>query len=132
MEAAYQQGMQIDEAMAIVEQDGWRYDFDGQTDVLSYVCSAYVAAIYKAAGVFGDMDINAVEFGTRDVYTMDLWDTTTPLPEACTAADPDLPYCQILGKYRVHLPDYNTITPYEHMFETCPINFPTYARPEGC
>jgi hypothetical protein len=96
------------------------------------VCSAYVTAIFKAAGVFGDKDINATEFATRDVYTMNLFDTTTPLPEACVAADPELPYCQLRGTYRIHMPDYNTITPYEHMFEKCEINFPTYTRSAGC
>lgn len=132
VDAAYQQNMKLDEVMAMTEKDGWRYDGDGYDNSLSYVCSAYVTAIFKAGGLFGDMDINATEFATRDVYILNFWDTTTPLPEECTAADPTLPYCQILGKYRVNLPDYNSIDPYENMFETCKINYPTYKRDEKC
>ena len=67
-----------------------------------------------------------------DVYIMKLFDETTPLPDACVAADPDLPYCQILGKYRIKLDQYNTIVPYDHMFENCAINFPHYQRDAGC
>jgi hypothetical protein len=132
IEAAYQQGLGIDDVMAITEVDFTKYDFSGQTQVYSWVCSAFVTAMFKAGGLFGDLNINATEFATRDVYVMDLWDTTTPLPEACTAADPGLPYCQLRGNYRVQMPDYNTITPYDHMFEKCEINFPTYHRSTQC
>lgn len=97
----------------------------------SYVCSAYVAAMYKAGGLL-DESVNATEFATRDIYTLNFFDETTPLPDACVAADPELPYCQLNGNYRVHLPDYNTIDPYPSMFEKCEINFPTYARTPGC
>ena len=117
--------------MAVVEEDGWRYDSTQMAGGYSYVCSAYVAAMYKAGGLL-DETVQATEFATMDIYIMDLFDTTTPLPDACVAADPDLPYCQLRGNYRVEMPYYNTITPYEHMFETCEINFPTYARTPGC
>ena len=88
--------------------------------------------MYKAAGVFGDLTINSTEFATMDVYIMNLFDETTPLPSQCKTVDPDLPYCQLLGKYRIELPYYNTITPYNRMFESCPINYPTYHREPGC
>jgi len=42
----------MDDVGAIVEQDEWVY-----SDGVSMVCSAYVAAMYKAAGLFGDMEI---------------------------------------------------------------------------
>jgi hypothetical protein len=48
--------------MAITEEDGWEYTgqyHDGE----SMVCSAFVAAMWKAAGIFGDNYINAVEWG---------------------------------------------------------------------
>lgn len=44
--------MTMDEVVAIPEIDGWQYN-----DGVSYVCSAYVAALYKAAGLFDDMEI---------------------------------------------------------------------------
>ena len=132
VEEAYNQDMKLDDVMAMVEQDGWRYSGIGKDNSFSYVCSAYVAAMYKAGGLFGDLDVNATEFATRDIYILDFFDTTTPLPEQCVAADPTLPYCQLLGNYRVYMPDYSTVTPYEHMFETCEINFPTYERSASC
>lgn len=53
----------------MVEIDGWEYN-----DGVSYVCSAYVAAMYKAAGLFGDLEINAVEFTPKDVYILNFFD----------------------------------------------------------
>jgi hypothetical protein len=96
----------------------------------SYVCSAFVAALYKAAGLLGD--VHGTEFTPRDVYTLNVFDTTSPLPQACQVADPTLPYCQILGKYRMLLPQYNSITPYDHMAENCPSIAPEYFRPDKC
>ena len=129
---AAEQKMGVDDVMAMVEQDGWEYTGLKPKDGRNWVCSAYVTAFYKAAGVFGDMEINATEFATMDVYIMKLFDQTTPLPEQCVAADPDLPYCQLRGKYRIELPYYNSIAPYDHMFENCAINYPTYERDAGC
>jgi len=131
-EAAAKKNMGVDDVMAMPEIDGWEYTGEKPRDGRSWVCSAYVTAVFKAAGIFGDMDINSTEFATQDVYEMNLWDVTTPLPEACQQADPNLPYCQILGKYQVVLDYYNTVTPYEHMNETCNVNWPSYTRDEGC
>jgi hypothetical protein len=64
---AAQKGMNFSEAMAIVEEDGWKYDIfwhDGE----SYVCSSFVAAIWKAAGMFGDTPQNAAEWSPKDLY----------------------------------------------------------------
>lgn len=58
--------MSLEDAMAIVEEDGWKYTgqwHDGE----SMVCSAFVAAMWKAAGLFDD-PVNAVEWGPKDVY----------------------------------------------------------------
>lgn len=49
--------------MAVPEQDGWIYYGEEPRDGRSWVCSAYVTAMYKAAGLFGDMEINSTEFG---------------------------------------------------------------------
>ena len=124
--------MHFDEVVAMPELDGWLYSGQGATDVYSFVCSSYVTAVYKHAGVFGDLTINPSEFATKDVYILDFWDTTSPLPEACVAADPTLPYCQLLGQYRLEMPEYNTVTPYDNMFQTCEINFPEYTRSPTC
>jgi hypothetical protein len=64
---AGKRNMSVSDAMAIVEQDGWKYSgfvHDGE----AMVCSAFVAAAWKAAGLFGDDYVNAVEWGPKDVY----------------------------------------------------------------
>ena len=65
------------------EQDGWIYSGKEPRDGLSYVCSAYVTALYKAGGLFGDLEINATEFTPKDVYQMDIFDTEFTRPEIC-------------------------------------------------
>jgi len=127
MTKAAELGMNMDDVEAMVEVDGWQYN-----DGVSYVCSAYVAAMYKAAGLFDDMEINATEFTPRDVYTLDFFDVTYPRPEACVQADPEAPWCQILGKYRMTFPGYSSIKPYANMCERCPTIAPEYARPADC
>ena len=113
--------------MAEPELDGWYY-----SDGYSYVCSCFVIGVYKAAGLFGDMEINAVEFTPKDLYQINFFNTTAALPSQCTAADPELPYCQILGKYKFSLPGYSTVSPYSHMNEHCASLSPDYIRPDGC
>jgi hypothetical protein len=117
----------MNELMALPELDGWEY-----SDGLSYVCSCFVIGVYKAAGVFGDMELNAVEFTPKDIYQLNIFNDTAVLPEKCMKADPGLPYCQILGKYRMELNNYSTIEPYSHMNEHCASIGPDYIRPEGC
>jgi hypothetical protein len=116
---------------AIVEEEGWEYK-----DGVSYVCSAFVAAVYKRAGLFEGIDpntIHATEFTPRDVYSLKFFDSNYTKPAACQDADPDLPYCQIMGKHKMILPEYNTIDPYEHMNERCESFPPLYIRaPERC
>jgi len=92
------------------EIDGWEYS-DGR----SYVCSAYVAAVYKAAGLFYDFEINGTEFTPKDVYTLNFFNTTWARPDVCVAADPDSLFCQLNGVYRMTLPEYSTIEPYNLM-----------------
>mmetsp|Transcript_22331 Transcript_22331/g.27414 ORF Transcript_22331/g.27414 Transcript_22331/m.27414 type:complete len:137 (-) Transcript_22331:280-690(-) len=90
---AAERGMSVQDVMAMVELDGWEYTSEDPRDGLSYVCSAYVAAMYKAAGLFEAYDVQATEFTPRDVYSLNFFDVTYPRPEACVSADPELPYC---------------------------------------
>ena len=131
---ASERDMGIEDVMAMVEQDGWEYTGEEPRDGLSYVCSSYVISLYKAAGIFGDFadQINATEFGPRDVTALKIFDKDIVLPEQCVAADPTLPYCQLLGNYRMTIPDYSTVEPYPHMNEACKINWPEYSRDDGC
>ena len=44
--------MTIEDVMAMAEKDGWEYSGEQPRDGLSYVCSAFVAALWKAGGLF--------------------------------------------------------------------------------
>ncbi|CAK9317701.1 unnamed protein product [Citrullus colocynthis] len=125
------QGSSFGELLAIPEQDEWTYN-DGK----SATCVAFVVQIYKAAGLFGPLasSIQATEFTVKDAYTLKFYENNSSrLPKWCNAGDNvnKLPYCQILGKYRMELPGYNTIPPYQHMNERCP-SLPNYFHPKNC
>ena len=125
---AASKNMSIEDVMAMVEEDGWQYYGEEPRDGLSYVCSAYVAAVWKAAGLFDPYTINATEFSPKDVYVVDFFEKDpTKLPTACAEVNgADVPYCQIMGKYQMTLPYYSTIQPYSQMMQACTINWPTY------
>lgn len=114
------------------EIEGWMYEGIEPRDGRAYVCSAYVIALYKRAGLFDGSEINAPEFTPRDIYTLNFWDTTTPRPDACVKADPNAPFCQLLGKYRMTFNGLNTIEPYTDMAQSCPSIPPDYYRPPRC
>jgi hypothetical protein len=128
LEAA-RKGISINDLFAMVEKDGWEYS-DGQ----SMVCSSFVAATWKAGGLFGDMPINAVEFTPRDVYQLNFFDLNYTKPKKCQGVDDDLPYCQIMGKYKMDITKdgYSTVDPYPNMFEQCESMPPLYERTKGC
>ena len=117
------QGKSVQDLMAEVEKEGWEYS-DGR----SYVCSAFVAGVWQAAGLFGDAKVNATEFQPYDDYRLNFFDVNFDRPAACVAADPNLSYCQIMGKYRIQLqPEaYSTLAPYSNMYETCTSIWPDY------
>ncbi len=72
------------------------------------VCNVFVCAMWKASGMFDDQP--AFECGETtnwDIESLNIFDSKFERPAACVAADPDLPYCQIAGNYRVKLPSYN-------------------------
>ena len=70
----------------------------------------------------------------KDAYMLKFFeDDMSGLPKWCNDGDDvKLPYCQILGKYRMELPEYNTMVPYPHMNERCPSLPPKYTRTLRC
>lgn len=125
-----QQGLQIQDIMAIPEQDAWTY-YDGK----SFVCSSFVAGIWHAGGIYGDIELNGTEQTPPDVYRMNFFDKNFQRPQQCIDADPDLPYCQLNGKYRItiQLDQWSTIEPYNNMNEHCTSLNPLYLPlPAGC
>lgn len=69
----------------------------------------------------------------RDAYMLKIFENNmTRLPNWCNNRDEKVPFCQILGEYRMELPDYNTLEPYAKMNENCPSLPPNYERPVSC
>ncbi|GJN34086.1 hypothetical protein PR202_gb22724 [Eleusine coracana subsp. coracana] len=123
-------GMSFDQLLTIPEQDEWVYS-DGK----STTCVAFILAMYKEAGVFAPFSesIQVTEFTIRDAYMLKIFeDNQTRLPSWCNTESDKLPFCQILGEYRMELPEYNTIEPYAKMNENCPSLPPKYMRPQRC
>ena len=119
--------MTVEEMMAIPEEEGIVYH-----DGLSYTCSCFVIAFWKHGGMFGDMEILPNEFSPRDLYTLDVFDKNFQRPQECIDDNPDLPYCQVTGKFIVDLENYSTVKPYSHMNERCPSIGPDFIRVDGC
>lgn len=121
------QGKSFEQLLAEPELEGWEY-----SDGLSYVCSCFVVAFWEHGGLFGDLEIDPNEYADKDIYTMDIFDKNFERPKECVEDNPDLPYCQLMGKFVVDLDDYSTIKPYSHMNERCPSQGPDFIRDEGC
>ncbi|KAL6999315.1 hypothetical protein U1Q18_000475 [Sarracenia purpurea var. burkii] len=124
-------GSSFDELLTIPEQDNWIYS-DGK----STSCVALILEIYKEAGLFDPIasSIQVTEFTIKDAYILKFFeDNSSRLPKWCNDGDTvKLPFCQIKGKYRMELPEYNSVDPYPHMNERCPSLPPKYSRPKTC
>ena len=128
---ANKKNMTIPDLWSMVEQDGWKYSgfyHDGE----AMVCSSYVAALWKAGGIFGDLEINAVEFTPKDLYQMNIFNPAPERPDQCVKADPNSKWCQLLGEYRLTFPEFNTVDLYQHMNDHCPSIAPEFVRPANC
>jgi len=132
---SYKRNIQFAELVDIPELDTWVF-----TNTLpmrpgpSMVCDTFVTEMWKAGGIFGSLtdSIQGGEFTNWDCYSLNIFDAKYQRPSQCVAADPDSQFCQILGKYRLSLPDYNTKVPFAHMREHCPSLPPKYIKPDNC
>jgi hypothetical protein len=124
---AARQGKSVEELLAEPEPEGIEY-----VDGLNYVCSCFVIAFWKHGGLFGDLDFSPNEFGPKDIYNLDIFDKDFQRPQECIDDNPDLPYCQLMGKFIIDLDNYSTIQPYAHMNERCSSEGPDFYREEGC
>lgn len=126
-EELYKRDLTIGQVMAMVEKEKWDYPTGH-----NYVCSSFVVYLYKAAGLFGDLEIEATEFTPKDVYELDFWDLSgASVPPNCKDNAPR-GYCQIMGKVDFDIGKMNFVKPYAHMAERCPTVAPLYERREGC
>ena len=125
---AARQGKSLEQLIAEPEPEGVVYH-----DGLSYVCSCFVIAYWKHGGLFGDLEFSPNEFGPKDIYALDIFDKNFKKPQECIDDNPDLPYCQIMGKFVLEMDNtYSTIHPYAHMNERCSSQGPEFIREEGC
>jgi len=122
-----ERGLNFADLHAIVEQD---YTWYG--DHYAFTCSGFVTALYKKAGLFGNLTINGVEWTPRDIYQSVLIDPSPVVPEDCKALDPENPFCQIMGRFRMQFPGISSVPLYSHMNEHCPSEPPLYLRTPGC
>jgi len=128
-------GKLFKEIYIMPELDSYRYGSDGH---VSRVCSCLAMDILRASGAFEGtefaVDWNAAEQTPKDIFAFKLWDITTPVPAACAANDPDLPYCQLRGTSKIVFDErtLNAHSACKHMSETCPTKAPYYERPEVC
>lgn len=123
-------GITFDQLLTIPEQDEWVYS-DGK----STTCVAFILSMYKAAGVFGPISnsIQVTEFTIKDAYMLKIFENNvTRLPNWCNNDVDQLPFCQIMGEYKMELPEYNSLEAYANMNERCPSLPPTYDRPVNC
>ena len=125
---AARRGKSFEELIAEPELEEYTYS-DGK----NYVCGAFVAAFLEHGGMFDGITFSPNEFGPRDLYNLDIFDKNFTRPQACIDDNPDLPYCQVMGKFILELEkEYSTIKPYDHMFYYCPSVGPDFIRDDGC
>lgn len=124
---AAKKNLTFEDLITIPEQQGWKYS-DGE----NYVCSCFCAGFYKAGGLFDDLEIQPQEFTPKDIYQLNFFDTNYNKPEVCKEADPETPYCQIMGSNRVVFRGVGTINPYNKMNQRCESQAPDFIRNEGC
>jgi len=132
---SYKRNIPFAELVNIPEEDNWIFtNSAGMRAGPSMVCDTFVMEMWKAGGIFGSLtnSIQGSEFTNWDCYSLTIFDTKYQRPAQCVAADPDSQFCQLLGKYRMSLPDYNSKAPFAHMREKCPSLPPKYIKPDNC
>jgi len=134
MEAS-KRGWDFHHLITMTEEDEWIFEDNDGVKGPSMVCDVFVTRMWKAAGVIRPDLVNqiqAAEFTNWDAYSLNIFNSNYKRPSQCVQADPNSQFCQLLGKYRMSLPGYNTVTPYAHMRENCPSIAPLYLKPPGC
>jgi len=119
-ELAFDQGIDAASIPAMVEQDSWTYAttrYGEPAEGKAMVCCVFAWNMWKAAGVFGDMEMNCGEMTNVDDYSLDIFEDS---------------YTQIMGRWTLELNRYNSRRPYPHMSETCESLAPEYEQSPHC
>jgi len=134
----HKKGLTFSDIISMPEQDSWKYwQVNSQNQTVlgpQLICNVFVCGVWRASGMFGSTSFQCTESSDWDLYTMGVFDANWQRPQVCIDADPELPVCQILGKYRQHLAYYNTRPlPVTDSFNSCPRGpFPWYPKPVNC
>lgn len=158
---AENRGSSFRELLTVPEQDDWVYTDGKSTSCIAFILEMYKqAGLFDPFSTSIQVTEFTVKFENeispvvvddddddeshypcfqmqiKDAYTLRFFESNlSRLPEWCNhESDEDLklPFCQIRGKYRMELPEYNTLEPYPHMNERCPSMPPKYTRPIHC
>lgn len=119
------------EAMAMPELDSWRYGGN-----VSFVCSAFAAALYQNALGTVLPPFAATEQTPADNVKMAFYDPTYWTAAACpgglwTPTEGHGVVCQLMGPVRMPLNGYNTLPLYANMNNKCGSQWPSYERCPG-
>lgn len=154
-------GSSFAELLTVPEQDDWVYADGKSTSCVAFVLEMYkeaglfgplassIEVTEFTVSLSNWLDVfciamnhcyelmkshTSMKVQIKDAYSLNFFENdTSHLPKWCNEGDTvELPFCQIRGKYRMELPEYNTMEPYAHMNERCPSMPPEYYRPEGC
>mmetsp|Transcript_17737 Transcript_17737/g.26571 ORF Transcript_17737/g.26571 Transcript_17737/m.26571 type:complete len:583 (+) Transcript_17737:136-1884(+) len=135
---AASRNMSPGELFATEERDDYVYEQqanNGSTvTAQSMVCDVFVCEAWKAGGLFGDLadSFNCTEATNWDIYTLNIFDSSNR-PQECRDADPNLEFCQLMGKFQLEIPFYNSRAPAPHMYASCPRgDWPDFNKPIGC
>eukprot|EP01106_Pelomyxa_sp_JSP_P014633 TRINITY_DN4729_c0_g1_i1.p1 TRINITY_DN4729_c0_g1~~TRINITY_DN4729_c0_g1_i1.p1 ORF type:complete len:178 (+),score=24.37 TRINITY_DN4729_c0_g1_i1:451-984(+) len=110
---AERQGKNLDMLFRVPEDDSWLYEGH-----ICRVCSSYVFEVLRHGGLFPGVTFNAAEQAPGDLIRVRIYDSDpSHLPEKCRLTDPGLPFGQVLGKYRLTIPDFNSTPARDHMNE---------------
>eukprot|EP00009_Paramoeba_aestuarina_P013506 CAMPEP_0201523808 /NCGR_PEP_ID=MMETSP0161_2-20130828/20935_1 /ASSEMBLY_ACC=CAM_ASM_000251 /TAXON_ID=180227 /ORGANISM="Neoparamoeba aestuarina, Strain SoJaBio B1-5/56/2" /LENGTH=514 /DNA_ID=CAMNT_0047923025 /DNA_START=96 /DNA_END=1640 /DNA_ORIENTATION=- len=129
-------GVPLFQVVGEPEMEDWTYqNITGNcpwAECYSMVCDVFVMEMYQNAGL-NLPSFQATEMTPKDTYELAIFESNWHRPEICVKADPDLPYCQVLGDYILQLPGFNSRTPYANMNNNCPAYAPVYMRtPVDC
>lgn len=129
--ASEELNMSLTGLMAIPESSEWLYDnYDGKP---VFSPASFVVGALQQLGVFHGIEITPEEFTVTDVYQLDIYEKEeSERPDLCREADYGLPFCQLFGTYRLELPGFSSVPPYDRMNENCPNAFEYRARPDTC
>jgi len=136
---AASKGIYTSDLLTMLEYDSYIYNTtkDGNsTTGQSMVCDVFVCNVWKASGIFNDINNNfdCAELTNWDDYVLTVFDPNyeTTRPQQCQQADPGIPICQLAGDYNFFFNNYMLKAPYENMGNWCPGQPPNYTKPLNC